>query len=478
MRRILRTASFRLAAAYAAVTALAFLVLYLVTGWISSGALDHQIRSGVEAEFSDLMSEYTVTGRSEFLKELNARSNVKGEWSFLYYYGDQAGRKIAGNVERIKPFDGWRREEIDQAKTGQNSARDDDHQMIAFGKHLADGSFLLVGDDGYGAIAAQEAINEAFAWASVLALALSILAGVIISQRFLKSIDRINATSHAIMRGQLKERIPVYDTSDEIDKLASNLNLMLDGNQALLELLKHMSTNIAHDLRTPMSRLRQHLEESTLTRLSSDAYRTVIDQAIDEIDSILATFSALLRIAQIESGSRKAAFKPVYLSAIAERLADAYRAVAEDDGKSLASDVAQGIVFVGDEELLTQMLANLVENAIKHTPAGATIRLELSDLAEGAKAVVADNGPGIPAAERDRVFEQFYRLDRSRTTPGHGLGLSLVSAVAELHDVGVRLEDNGPGLRVVIDFAAAASRRVSLPSSAPEASVLHGTAAL
>lgn len=478
MRRILRTSSFRLAAAYATVTALAFLVLYLVTGWISSGALDHQIRAGVEAEFSELMTEYSESGRAEFLKEVVARSNVKGEWSFLYYYGDQAGRKIAGNVERIKPFDGWRREAIDQAETGQNSARDSDHQMIAFGKHLADGSFLLVGDDGYGAIAAQEAINIAFAWASVLALALSILAGIIISQRFLRSIDRINATSRAIMRGQLKERIPVYDTSDEIDKLASNLNLMLDGNQALLELLKHMSTNIAHDLRTPMSRLRQHLEESTLTRLSSEAYRAVIDQAIDEIDSILATFSALLRIAQIESGSRKAAFRPVYLSAIAERLADAYRAVAEDDGKSLASIVAQGIVFVGDEELLTQMLANLVENAIKHTPAGATIRLELSDQAEGTKVVVADDGPGIPAPERDHVFQPFYRLDRSRTTPGQGLGLSLVSAVAELHDIAVRLEDNDPGLRVVLDFGPAVSVRPSLPRRAAEAPALQGTAAI
>ncbi len=478
MRRILRTASFRLAAAYAVVTALAFLVLYVVTGWISGQALDHQIRSGVEAEFSDLMTEYTDSGRLGFLKELNARSNIKGEWSFLYYYGDQEGRKLAGNVERVKAFEGWRKEPINQAKTAQNSAHDDDHEMIAFGKHLPDGSFLLVGDDGYGAIAAQEAINEAFAWASLLALALSILVGIVISQRFLKSIDRINATSHAIMRGQLKERIPVYDTSDEIDKLASNLNLMLDGNQALLELLKHMSTNIAHDLRTPMSRLRQHLEESTLTRLSSDAYRTVIDQAIDEIDSILATFSALLRIAQIESGSRKAAFKPVYLSAIAERLADAYRAVAEDNGKALGSDVVQGIVFVGDEELLTQMLANLVENAIKHTPAGSTIRFELSDVPEGPKVVVADDGPGIPETERDRVFEQFYRLDSSRTTPGHGLGLSLVSAVAELHDISIRLEDNGPGLRVVIDFGAAAAWRAPLADIAPEARRLHSTAAL
>lgn len=459
MRRILRTASFRLAATYALVTALAFLVLYIVTGWISGHALDQQIRAGVEAEFSDLMNDYSETGSAAFLKELTARSNIKGEWSFLYYYGDRDGRKLAGNLDRIRPYEGWRREPIDQSTGEQNSERDDDHEMIAVGKYLDDGSFLLVGDDGYGAIVAQEAINEAFAWASVLALALSIAAGIVVSQRFLRSIDRINATSNAIMRGQLKERIPVQDTSDEIDKLASNLNLMLDGNQALLELLKHMSTNIAHDLRTPMSRLRQHLEEATLTPLSSQEYRAVIDEAIDEIDEILGTFSALLRIAQVETGSRKAAFRPVYLSAIAERLCDAYRAVAEDAGKTLGSMVVQGIVFVGDEELITQMLANLVENAIKHTPPGATIRLELSDRPDAARLVVADDGPGIPEADRDHVFEHFYRLDRSRSTPGQGLGLSLVSAVAELHEIKVRLEDNRPGLRVVIDFSRADTER-------------------
>jgi signal transduction histidine kinase len=452
MLRLLRTASFRLAAAYAVVTATAFLILYLVTGWISGHALDRQIRAGVEVEFADLVNEYDDSGPAELLKELNARSNVKGEWSFLYYYGDQAGRRLAGNIDTIKTFEGWRTEPLDTATTGPAPVRGD-HEMIAYGRHLPDGSFLLVGDDGYGAIATQRAINEAFAWASMLALVLSILAGIVISQRFLRSIDRINATSKAIMRGQLKERIPVYDTSDEIDKLAANLNQMLDSNQALLELLKQVSTNIAHDLRTPMARLRQHLEESVLVGRSVEDYRAVIGEAIDEIDSILATFSALLRIAQIESGSRKTAFKPVQLSAVAEKLADSYRAVAENEGKALGTSVAQGVVFRGDEELLTQMLANLVENAIKHTPAGSTIRLELGD-GDRLTAVVADDGPGIPEAERERVFDQFYRLDRSRTTPGQGLGLALVSAVAQLHEIEVRLEDNQPGLRAVVDFGA------------------------
>jgi len=165
MRRILRTASFRLAAAYAVVTALAFLLLYIVTGWISGHALDQQIRTGVEAEFSDLMNDYSDTGKAEFLKELNARSDIKGEWSFLYYYGDRDGKRIAGNLDSIKPFEGWRREPIGQSEGEQNSEREDDHEMIALGKYLDDGSFLMVGDDGYGAIAAQEAINVAFAWA-------------------------------------------------------------------------------------------------------------------------------------------------------------------------------------------------------------------------------------------------------------------------------------------------------------------------
>lgn len=456
MRRLLRTQSFRLAAAYAVVTAAAFFVLYLVTAWVSGQALDRQIRASIEAETSDLTGEFAESGRAEFLHELVARSNVKGEWSFLYFYSDAQGHKLAGNIDTLKPFEGWRTEPLDRSNAPQTSARDGDHEMIALGSRLADGSFLIIGDDGYGVIAAQQAINEAFAWASALALALSILAGVVVSRRFLRSIDRINATSNAIMRGKLKERIPVYDTSDEIDKLAFNLNRMLDSNQALLDLLKQVSTNIAHDLRTPMSRLRQYLEETSQKRLSAEAYGAVITRAIGEIDAILATFSALLRIAQIESGSRKSAFKPVYLSSIAERLVEAYRAVAEDGGKALGSLVAQGIVFRGDEELLTQMLANLVENAIKHTPAGSRISLELSDGAAGTQMVVADDGPGIPETERQRVFDQFYRLDRSRTTPGQGLGLSLVSAVAQLHEIEVRFEDNAPGLRAVVDFGIGA----------------------
>lgn len=458
MLRLVRTASFRLTAAYASITAIAFLVLYFFTYWIATEEFDRQIKYGVEAEFSELAAVYKDSGRPEFVKQLGALSGARGGSSFYYYFADENGRKLSGNIDGLTVADGWRIEEFDPnmpGKIGQTAPPDDDHQLVAYGRRLPDGAFLLVGDDRYRALAAQEAINQAFAWASILALALSVLAGIFVSRRFLRKIDRINATSNAIMRGQLKERIPVHGALDEIDRLAANLNLMLDSNQALLESLKQVSSGIAHDLRTPMSRLRQGLEDARRTVFSPETYKATIDQAVAELDAILATFSALLRIAQIGSGSRRAEFGPVNLSSIAGKIVETYRAVAEDESKVLHSRVDPDLAVTGDEDMLTQLLANLVENAIKHTPAGAAIAVEIKETASGVEAVVADDGPGIPEDERDRVFEHFYRLDRSRTTPGHGLGLSLVAAIAELHGIAVRLEDNQPGVRAVVDFAAA-----------------------
>ena len=458
MLRLVRTASFRLAATYASITAIAFLVLYFFTYWIATEEFDRQIKFGVETEFSELVAVHAALSRPEFIQQISVLSKAPGGSSFYYYFTDGNSQKLSGNIDGLKAVDGWRIEKFNPNmpfNVGQTAPADDDHELVAYGRHLPDETFLLVGDDRYRALAAQEAIDQAFVWASILALALSVLAGVVVSRRFLRKIDRINATSNAIMRGQLKERIPVHGALDEIDRLAANLNLMLDSNQALLESLKQVSTGIAHDLRTPMSRLRQGLEEARLAAFSPETYKTAIDQAVAELDAILATFSALLRIAQIGSGSRRAEFGPVNLSSIAGKIVEAYRAVAEDESKVLHSRVDPDLTVTGDEDMLTQLLANLVENAIKHTPAGAAIAVEIKETASGVEAVVADDGPGIPEDERNRVFEHFYRLDRSRTTPGHGLGLSLVAAIAELHGIAVRLEDNKPGARAVVDFAAA-----------------------
>jgi signal transduction histidine kinase len=222
--------------------------------------------------------------------------------------------------------------------------------------------------------------------------------------------------------------------------------------QALMESLRHVSNDIAHDLRTPLGRLRQRLEDARLRARSLEDYETAVDRAIADTDAILATFSALLRIAQIESGTRKASFSAVDLSGVFRSIADAYGAVAEDRGQILTAAVTPGVDVRGDRELLMQMLANLVENAIRHTPEGARIGIGLERGADGPVGIVSDTGPGIPPEARDKVFQRFYRLDRSRSTAGNGLGLSLVAAVAETHGIAITLADNQPGLEVRLRF--------------------------
>jgi signal transduction histidine kinase len=268
----------------------------------------------------------------------------------------------------------------------------------------------------------------------------------------LRRIDDINNTSLAIIDGRLKERIPVRGTSDEIDRLSANLNRLFDSNQSLLESLRQVSSNIAHDLRTPLSRLRQGLEEARAQTGNQTSYEAAIDAAIAESDQLLATFAALLRIAQIESGSRKAGFKTVDLTGVFERVANALQAVAEDQGKDLVSVLEPNVKFHGDGELLLQMAVNLVENAIRHTPPGTRIVLSLANSSGAIAASIADSGPGIPVEQREKVFEHFYRLDTSRATAGNGLGLSLVSAAATLHGIGISLHDNKPGLKVLLSF--------------------------
>jgi signal transduction histidine kinase len=320
------------------------------------------------------------------------------------------------------------------------------------GTILPDGSFLFAGEDAYSVIVAQDAILESFAWSMAIALVVAIAAGIFASKRFLGRIDAINVTSSAIMDGRLKERIPIKGTSDEMDRLSANLNKLFDSNQKLLESLKHVTTNIAHDLRSPLSRLRQGLESARISGGSKKAYEAAVDSGIEEADRLLATFSGLLRIAQIESGSRKAGFRSLDLSDIVERVASAYKAVAEDQCKKLHAAIEPAVQITGDRDLLVQMFANLVENAIRHTSPRTEIVLKLASDKSGIIAQVADSGPGIPAGERDKVFERLYRLDASRSTPGSGLGLSLVAAVGALHGIEITLADNHPGLRVILKF--------------------------
>jgi signal transduction histidine kinase len=263
--------------------------------------------------------------------------------------------------------------------------------------------------------------------------------------------------SGEIMQGNLSRRLDVGNRGDEFDELAHHVNDMLDRIQRLIENLQQVSNDIAHDLRTPLTRLRQRLELA----LSADARCGVtecpmageIEKAIAEADILLDTFSAMLRIAQIDSGSRRAGFRTVDLSGLLKSLADTYGPVAEDTHHEIRAQIAPGVSVNGDAELITQMCANLIENAIEHTPEGSTISVRLAPTSPHVLVVVADDGPGIPPAMRDRVCKRFVRLESSRTTAGSGLGLSLVAAIAHLHGIDLDLGDNQPGLRVILRFA-------------------------
>jgi signal transduction histidine kinase len=284
-----------------------------------------------------------------------------------------------------------------------------------------------------------------------ISLALAVIGALLTSGAFLRRLEGFNRTANRIIDGALEERVPLRGTGDEFDRLASNLNAMLDRVQALVESMRQVSNDVAHDLRTPLAHLRQGLETVRRSEGDREQYREAIDRALAECDQILTTFGALLRIAQIEAGTRRAGFTEVDLSSIFETIAETYAPVAEDHGKVLVAEIAPGIRTRGDPDLLTQMLANLVENAIRHTQTGSTVRLSLEEDDKPIGTVV-DDGPGIPEEARKRVFDRFYRLESSRATPGNGLGLSLVAAVAQLHELEVELGDAQPGLHVSLRF--------------------------
>ena len=453
MFRLLKTTSFRLTILYTTVFAICFAALLFITYWTVTAALRDQIQGKVDSDLQALAAEATSDGTASIVRDINEQLQYTGETIGYYYLVDKQGRKLAGNLDHLARKDGWQIIALTAAMLPKSGREiDADHELWGRGAHLPDGAFLFVGQDGFRVLLVQETILESFAWSMGIAFLIAVLAGLLVSQGFLRRIDAINETSSAIMEGHMKERIPIRGASDEIDRLSMNLNLLFDNNQLLLDSLKQVTTNIAHDLRSPLSRLRQGLEEIRIHSRSVESYEAAIDSAIVESDQLLETFSALLRIAQIESGSRRTGFRSVNLTELFGRVVNIYRPVAEDAGKDLKESLAENVIVQGDSELLLQMMANLIENAIRHTPPEAKLAVFLDAGISGPVVAVTDTGPGIPAEYHTKVFERFYRLDVSRSTPGDGLGLSLVAAVAALHGINISLQDNNPGLRIVLRF--------------------------
>ena len=452
LTRVLRSASFRLTLAYASLFVVSAAVLFGAVYWIATRALQNDMAAVLRTEALQLAEVHRVAGPRGLVPEVSRRMNFRTRGPIFYLLQAPDRKVIVGNLPGMPPVEGV----IDfQRERDAADAETMPPQLTGYGLRLPDGAFLLVAQDASRLGEMQSAIVRAFIWAGGLTLLFGIAGGVLLANNFLRRIDLISRTSRAIMAGDLAARIPARGTNDEIDQLVTGLNAMLDRIQSLMTGLRQVSSDIAHDLRTPLGRLRQRLEEARDSATTTEAYRAATEGSIAEADALLETFSALLRIAQIEAGAQRSGFAEVDLSALFRSIGDTYEAVAEDAQHTLERKVEDGVTITGDRRLLAQMLSNLIENALHHTPAGTTVTLALRRTGAGIEAEVADNGPGIPAEERDKVFDRFYRLDRSRTTPGSGLGLALVRAIAGLHGLSVKLEDRNPGLAVVISGAKA-----------------------
>ncbi|WP_298723287.1 HAMP domain-containing sensor histidine kinase [uncultured Ferrovibrio sp.] len=455
LNRIVKTIGFRLALLYAGIFGVSVLLLLGVVYIVTSNALRDGLNHIISAEIEALTEEYDEDGLPHLKDEVEIRLSSGRRPTTYYLLLDPAGQRLAGSLPMRDPVVGWHEFIRPTPPTGPDDLDHDqkgEHMLIAFGKKFTDGSFLLVAEDRLRVIEAEEAIFRAFGLAFALIIVSGFGGGILLSTGFLRRVDEISRTAQFIVSGNLHDRIPTRGTGDELDRLAQGLNEMFDRLQALIESLRQVSNDIAHDLRTPLSRLRQKLEAARARSMSVEGYTSAVDLAISDVDAILQTFAALLRIAQIEAGTRKAGFSTVDLSILFRSICETYSAVAEDNGQFISADIEDGVLVHGDKELLTQMLVNLVENAIRHCPPGTTIYLGLKDSPDGIVGIVSDTGSGIPAEAREKVFRRFYRLESSRTTAGNGLGLSLVSAVAELHHIQVTLQDNRPGLIVRLAF--------------------------
>jgi signal transduction histidine kinase len=444
--RILRTASFRLAALYLLLFAASAVILGGVVFWLIDASLTQQLETRVQSAANHFTEAFATGGLPGLVS--HAQDYGRGPGALDYLVQSAEGTRLAGEIPPLGLRRGWQHVTIVE--------RGEAKPLLAYAVALPDGVVIAVGDDLRRIRQAEAAVLRAFALGIGATLLLGVAGGAWLSRAFLDRVDTMSCAAQAIIDGDLTQRVPVRGTRDDLDRLAETLNRMLDRMARLLESVRHAADNIAHDLRTPLSRLGQHLEDARLRARTEADHVHALDSAKAEVDALLGTFAALLRIAEVEAGARREAFQAVDLSAVVSTVAEAFAPSAEDAGRTLAAEIAPGVTLRGDRELLTQMLVNLVENGLRHTPAGTRVRLALRMRGRAPELTVADDGPGIPAAEHARVLRRFYRLDRSRTSPGSGLGLSLVAAVAELHGATLALEDAGPGLRVRLCFGAAA----------------------
>jgi signal transduction histidine kinase len=441
LTRSLNNEGARLAALLIGLFAVSAVALGTLVYVIAGHAMRAELHDFISADQGAVLSGYRTEGLSEaveVVQQLTAVTRVAGR----YLLQDRNGHRLAGDLPPMPARAGTFVLPLAEG-----------HEVLGEGDLLPDGSYLFVGETTDRLSGARLRILGSFAWVVGATILLATLVGALLSARYLRRIDAIIRTCHGVEAGGFAERVPMGRSRGQLDRLSMTINEMLERTASLVESLRQVSSDIAHDLRTPLTRLRQRLERARASTAADADAAIAMDAALADCDAILALFSALLRISQIEVGTRRASFAPERLDVLLRSMVDLYLPVAEDGELQLAlqcQGTAEELTVAADRMLLTQMFSNLVENAIRHAGRGAHIAIDCRSLGTQVRVQIVDSGPGIPAEEREKVFHRLYRLERSRNTPGNGLGLALVAAIAKLHRCRITLGDARPGLRVTL----------------------------
>jgi signal transduction histidine kinase len=437
-------------AAFGVIVSAIFSYVYLSTAAYVRGRSDRAIAT----EYSRLQDEYLRTGRDGLVALMRQRVADKSFADNVYLLVDPSLVPLGGNLpawpSTATAAGGWIEFRAPQPSSGPASPP----LLRAMLETFPGGDRLLVGRDISDLDGFTARIEVAVISGAALIFVLAGVASILVTRRTVARIESINATSRAIMQSGLDKRIPLRGSNDEWDSVAENLNLMLDRIEILMGEVKQVSDNVAHDLRTPLTRMRGRLEKAYHGARLGEDDAALIGDTIADLDAVLRIFSSLTRIAQIETQARKGAFRTVNLVEIASEVVELYDAAAERDGTDLTVVGDREVLVTGDRDLIFDAIANLVDNAIKHGRAGGRVVVANETVADRPVVSIADDGPGIPASEYEHVFKRFYRLEHSRFTPGNGLGLSLVAAVARLHGAQIELLDNSPGLKLRLWFSA------------------------
>jgi signal transduction histidine kinase len=461
--KLFRATAFKLTLAILCLSAVGAGLVLGVVAWQVTKLVDDETRQTIEAEASGLSEQYDIGGVRRLGAIIEARARRPG--SSLYLLTDSAGEPLAGNVAQLPAGVLDRAGFVD---TPYESVDESAPRRRALARIfvLPGGFHLLVGHDLADRARIGAVMMHAMAVSLIIFVALAALGALFVARRVLRRIDAMNGSARAIMAGDLSLRLPISGSGDELDRLAGGLNEMLARIGDLMAGMREVSDNIAHDLRTPLTRLRNHAEEALRGPADPAAYRAALERTIEESDGLIKIFNALLLIARAEAGADRAGMSAFDVGETVASVAELYEPLAEERGAALKVEAARGLTIVGNRELIGQAIANLIDNAVKYgavepkdaaAPGKAEIAVSARRDGDVVTIEVSDRGPGIPAADRARAIQRFVRLESARSRPGSGLGLSLASAVMRLHGGAVRLEDNGPGLKVAATLPASAS---------------------